>query len=110
MALVKKMGNEVNNDFGIGITFKYRATGFKFCAQRVEVLDDAIVYDGHTAVAVRVCVLFVGDAVGGPAGVADPEGARQRRRREALFEVDDLPSARLRWIWPWSTVATPAES
>ena len=56
------------------------------------VLDDAVVDDdeGAGAVAVGVGVLFGGAAVGGPAGVADAEGAVDGAVGDDVFEVAEL--------------------
>ena len=60
--------------------------------EREVVLDDAVVDDdeGAGAVAVRVGVLLGGAAVGGPAGVADAEGAVDGALGDDGFEVAQL--------------------
>ena len=58
---------------------------------RAEVFDDAVVHDGHQAVAadVRVGVVVGGGSVSGPAGVADAGGSRYGRLAEASDELID---------------------
>ena len=87
------------------------------CAQRREVLDDAVVDDGDLAggVAVRVRVAVGRAAVGGPAGVAQAGGAGQRRRRRSRRARSPGWPAGRRADGPSSspspsTRATPAES
>jgi hypothetical protein len=60
--------------------------------EREVVFDDAVVHDdeGAGAVAVGVGVLFGGAAVGGPAGVADAEGALDGAGGDDGFEVAQL--------------------
>ena len=61
------------------------AVALELVAQRREVLDDAVVHDGHAALLaeVRVRVDVVGGAVRGPAGVAD---AGRRRGSGCLLD------------------------
>ena len=68
------------------------APGDEFGLEGEVVLDDAVVDDdeGAGAVAVGVGVLFGGAAVGGPAGVADAEGAGDGALGEDGFEVAEF--------------------
>ena len=77
--------DEVGDDLGVGLGDEGVALGDELVLEREVVFDDAVVDDdeGAGAVAVGVGVLFGGAAVGGPAGVADAEGA-----------VDGVESAR----------------
>ena len=72
-------GDQVHRDLGVGVAGELDAVGFQLCAQRGEVLDDAVVDDRDLArgVAVRVGVAVGGPAVGGPAGVAEAGAARE---------------------------------
>ena len=58
--------------------------------QLAEILDDAVVDDGEPVGRVRVGVGLVRLAVGRPAGVADADGARERRLGELDLEVAQL--------------------
>ena len=62
------------------------------CFEGEVILDDAVVDDdeGAGAVAVGMGVLFGGTAVGGPAGVADAEGAGEGVVGDEGFEVAEL--------------------
>ena len=64
--------------------------------ERLEVLDDAVVDDGHFAVAakVRVGVDVARRAVGGPAGMADADAAGGGLRRQQGLQAVD-PAGRL---------------
>ena len=66
------------------------------CLSGEVVFDDAVVHDDDVAlaIAVRVGVLFGGAAVGGPAGVADAEGAIDRIHPDGLFEIAQFALAR----------------
>ncbi len=66
-------GEQVGGDLGIGLTGELDARRLDLCAQRGEVLDDAVVDDRDLAVEgdVRVRVDVVRPTVGGPAGVPD---------------------------------------
>ncbi len=84
------------------------------CFEGEVVFDDAVVDDdeGAGAVAVGVGVLFGGAAVGGPAGVADAEGAVDGVVGDDGFEVAELAggSAELRGRSGPPATAMPAES
>ena len=69
--------DEVGDDFGVGFGDEFVALGGELGLEGEVVFDDAVVDDdeGAGAVAVGVGVLLGGAAVGGPAGVADAEGA-----------------------------------
>ena len=69
--------DEVGDDLGVGLGDELVALGGELLLEGEVVFDDAVMDDdeGAGAVAVRVRVLFGGAAVGGPAGVADAEGA-----------------------------------
>ena len=67
----------MGDDLGVGFGDELVALGGELFLEGEVVFDDAVVNDdeGAGAVAVRVRVLFGGASVGGPAGVADAEGA-----------------------------------
>ena len=57
----------------------------------LEILDDAVVHDGHGIVAdMGVGVGLARYAVGGPAGVGDADPAMRRTRRQRRFQGRDL--------------------
>ena len=55
-----------------------------------EVLDDAVVDEGHPLGGVGMGVLLVGHPVGRPAGVADADGAGQAVAAQKRFQVGEL--------------------
>ena len=73
----------MGDDLGVGFGDEGVPGGGQLFFEREIVFDDAVVDDdeGFGAVAVGVRVLFGGAAVGGPAGVADAEGAVDGLRR-----------------------------
>src|SRR5262249_37963378 len=73
-------GDQVGDDFGVGVALEVEALGFELPAQGGVVLDHAVVDQGQDAVAADVGVggAVVGGAVGGPAGVAAAGGAGGR--------------------------------
>ena len=75
--------DDVGDDLGVGLGDEVVAGGDELALEGEVVFDDAVVDDdeGAGAVAVGVGVLFGGAAVGGPAGVADAEGAVDGVRR-----------------------------
>src|SRR5271166_2182868 len=77
-------------DLGIRFGFELVALCREFLAQRLEILDDAVVDDRQPARGVRVGVGFGRLAVGRPAGVADADRAHQRRGGELRLEVLEL--------------------
>ena len=84
--------DEVGDDLGVGLGDELVALGDEGVLEGEVVFDDAVVDDdeGAGAVAVGVGVLFGGAAVGGPAGVADAEGAVDGVVGEDGFEVAEL--------------------
>src|ERR1017187_5626789 len=84
--------NEVGDDFGIGFRDELVALGGEFAFQGKIIFDDAVVdyHDAASAVAVGMGVFFSGAAMGGPAGVADAEGAIEGMLAQDLFKVGEL--------------------
>ena len=97
--------DEVGDDFGVGFGDEPVALGDEHLLQRQIVFDDAVVDDdqGSRAVAVGVGVLFGGAAVGGPAGVADAEGAVYRRLLDDGFEVAELAGGAAKFKAGWAS-------
>ena len=84
--------DEVGDDFGVGFGDELVALRGEFALEVEVVFDDAVVDDDDAAgaVAVGVGVLFGGAAVGGPAGVADAEGAVEGMVAQDFFEIAEL--------------------
>ncbi len=84
--------DEVGDDLGVGLGDELVALGDERLLEGQIVFDDAVVDDDERAgaVAVRMGVLFRGAAVRGPAGVADAEGAVDRRALDDGLEVAQL--------------------
>jgi hypothetical protein len=75
-ALAELVGDELGHDLGVGLGLEADLRLFELPLQLAKVLDDAVVDHGQPFRGVRVRVGLVGLAVGGPTGVADPDGAR----------------------------------
>ncbi len=105
------LADQVDDDLRVGLGLEAVAGRLQLPAQLLEVLDNAVVDHRQMFVGVRVGVGFARPAMGGPAGVADADGALDRRRLEqGLQIVRACPrrgGARSR---PFTRVATPAES
>jgi len=84
--------SEVDDGLRIGIGDERMAFFGEPFTQRQVVLDDAVVHhdDPALGVAVRVGVLFVGHAVGRPAGVTDAERTGQRFAVQHALEILQL--------------------
>ncbi len=84
--------DEVGDDFCIGLGYKFVALADELLLELEVVFDDAVVDDDEAAgaVAMGVGVLFGGAAVGGPAGVADAEGAVDGILVEDFFELAEF--------------------
>jgi len=85
----------MGDDFGIGLGHEGVAVRDELLLERAGVLDDPVVDDGDVALAVdvRVRVALVRNAVGRPAGVADPHVAGNRTRCERALELGNLSSS-----------------
>ena len=90
LLLLQIAREEMGDDLGIGLRDEDVAERAQLAAQLVEVLDDAVVDDGDAVGGVRVGVGLVGAAVGGPAGVADADGAGERFARQQRLEIAEL--------------------
>ncbi len=82
---VQAAGDQVGDDLGVGVAVEDEALVLELPLEGGVVLDDAVVDDGHDAVAaeVGVGVAVVGGAVRGPARMADAGRAGGR----VLFQV-----------------------
>jgi hypothetical protein len=85
--------DQVGEHFGVGVGFESMALGGELAFEDFEVLDDPVMDedDSSTLVEVRVRVFVRGRAMGGPAGVADAEGASEgiglEEAGEALIDL-----------------------
>ncbi|MNT21276.1 hypothetical protein D3C72_1566110 [compost metagenome] len=84
------MVQQVGHDLGVGLALEDAALGLQLGLQLGEVLDDAVVDQADAAGLVRVGVGGGRGAVGGPAGVADADCARQRFGGQDGFQFADL--------------------
>ena len=84
--------DQVRNDLGVGFGDEDVALLGEFPLQVKVILDDAVMHHDNAAgaVAMWMCVLFGGSPVGGPACVADAEGALDRMLAKHFFQVRQL--------------------
>ena len=82
--------DQVDDHFRVGLGFESAAGRLQLAAQLLEILDNAVVDDRNIFVGVRVGVGFARPAMGGPAGVADADGARDRRGFEQGLQIAEL--------------------
>ena len=89
--------HEVREDLGVGLGAEPVAAREEAVAELPEVLDDAVVDDGHVARAVHVGmgVAVVGPAVGRPAGVAEADRRLGRHVEQRRAQVGELARALL---------------
>ena len=89
----RRVLDEVGERLRVGLGREAVALSLERGAQRVRVLDDAVVHQGDVAgaVAVRVGVAPGGGAVRGPAGVGDAARAVERLAREAFLQGVNPP-------------------
>ena len=90
LALRQFVLDQERRRFRIGLGGEAMALGDQFLAQRLEVLDDAVVDDGDARAGVRMGVGLARLAVRRPAGVADADRPGERRRVELGLEVLEL--------------------
>jgi hypothetical protein len=90
LAQSELVGDEMGDDLGVGLALEAAALGLQLLAQRLEILDDAVVDDATPS---TTCGMGVADgrrAVRRPAGVGDPDVARQRLPIELALEIVEL--------------------
>src|SRR3546814_1817461 len=80
----------MRDDFGIGLALEAPATPGERLAQRLEILDDAVVDERDLARRVRVRVARRRRAVGRPARVCDANEARRGVAAKFLDEIAEL--------------------
>ncbi len=79
--------DQMRHHFGVGLAIEFRALLFQHQAQFAKILDDAVVDHRDVVGGVRMGVVLVRLAVGGPAGVSDPGMAGERFGPQPGFEV-----------------------
>ena len=100
----------MGDDLGVGLAAELAALGNQLVAQRLEILDDAVVDQRHRPDDMRMGVADGRRAMRRPAGVGDAGNAVQRLGLELAARLSSLPSARRRSSRPSSMVQMPAES
>ena len=89
-AVLHRVGDEVGDDFGVGLRGEGIAVALQFLAQFGEILDDAVVDDRDAARKMRMGVGLVRNAVRGPARVADADRAVERAVVQPPLQIDEL--------------------
>ena len=111
LALRQLVGDEMGDDLGVGLALEDAALGLHLLAQRLEILDDAVVDDGDAVDDVRMGVADGRRAMGRPAGMGDADRCRRSgSASSARARLSSLPSARRRSSAPSRIVQMPALS
>ena len=90
LPLLHLVGDQMRDHLGVGLARELRAGLFQFVAQLAEILDDAVVHHRDPVGRVRMRVALGRLAVGRPAGVADADGAVERRLAQPVFQIAQL--------------------
>ena len=79
-------------DDGLRVGFRREdmTLGGQFFAQLAEILDDAVMHDGHAVARVRMGVVLRRAPMRRPARMADADMPFERMRREPFFEIAQL--------------------
>ena len=80
----------MGDGFGVGLAGELRALFFQHLPQLAKILDDAVVDHGDIVGRMRMGVVFVRLAVGGPAGMSDTGMARERLGPQSRFQILEL--------------------
>jgi hypothetical protein len=107
---LQQRGQELRHHLGVGVALEATALGQQLVLQLLEVLDDAVVHDRHPVGGDRMGIALGRLAVRRPAGMADPIVPASGSAPSRASRLTSLPSARRRSMWPFTRVATPAES
>ena len=90
LAPLELAGDEMGDDFGVGLAEEGPPVGDQLVAQRLEILDDAVVDQRDVVGRVRVRVVRGRRAVRRPAGVRDADRARRGMAFELRDQVGEL--------------------
>ena len=74
---IQVIGHQMDDDLGVGFGLEEVIVALQFGLQVLIVLDDAVMDDGNLARGMGMGVVLGRAAMGGPAGVADADGAGQ---------------------------------
>ena len=103
--------DQMGDDLAVGLALELAPVGDQLVAQRLEILDDAVVDQRHRPDDVRMGVADGRRAVGRPAGVGDADRRRASgSAASSRARLSSLPSARRRSSSPSSMVQMPALS
>ena len=80
----------MRHHFGVGLAQEFGALLFQHVPQLAEILDDAIVNHRDVFSRMRMRIVFVWLAVGGPARVPDAGMARQRFGLQSQFKISQF--------------------
>ena len=80
----------MGDDFGVGLALEDPPLGDEFVAQRLEVLDDAVVDQGNLAGCMRMGVVLGRRTMRRPAGVGDADQAGERFGLHLAGEIVEL--------------------
>ena len=86
LALFHFVGDQMGDDFGIGLAVEFRAVFAETFAQLAEILDNAVMRDRDAVGGVRMSVALGRLAVGRPTGVADADIAGERLAFQAFLQ------------------------
>jgi hypothetical protein len=84
------VGQQVRDDFSVGVRAERVTQGFELFAQGFVVLDDAVVHHRNVTGKMRVSVTLARRAMGRPTGVGDTETTGQRLFGQRGFQFADL--------------------
>ena len=91
--------NQMRDDFGIGLRGEDIAERLQLAADRLEILDDAVMHHRDAGRDVRMGIAFRGNAVRRPARMADADPPAQGLVRGQSFQFDD-PADRAQALQP----------
>ena len=89
-ALAAILGEQLSDDFRVGLRGENCAFGGQLFLDLGEILDDAVVDDSHTVDKMRMGVCLVRHAMGCPAGVGDADIAGQRLAGQLGLKIEEL--------------------
>ena len=84
-AALHLLGDQMRDDFGVGLGCEFGALAFQLAPQLAEILDDAVMHDRELFGGVRMRVVLGRPAMRRPAGMADADGADERLARQPVL-------------------------